>query len=109
MEANTVILSLSEYNSLRDFRENQKKNKTCLIVGYDPQLWCGYTPRYTYITSDMAVEQIAKKNTELLDEVVKLKNKIYELENPQRKEPTLEDIKKMSIWKFMKWRKTISK
>lgn len=110
METNTVILSLFEYNALRDFRENLENGKTYIINGYqNTNSWCGYTPTSTYVTSDVAVEQIAAKNDELFSEVGRLKAEIYELKHPTKKETNIEDIKKMSVIKFIKWKKSLKK
>ncbi len=77
MEKNTVLLSLRDYNGLREFREEIEKGNTFCDWGF------------RYISTDEAVKEITECNQALkkqLDESL---------------------IKKMSIWQFIKWRKTI--
>lgn len=94
MEKNTVLLSLEDYNGLRDF---EKKISEGYIEVYGN---CGLRTYYT--TKDKAIKEIAAHNKDL-------KDKIKELENPTQKIESsiivLRRVKKMSIWEFMKWRR----
>ena len=68
MEANTVILSLSEYNALRDFRTNLEKDYTYSVSNYSNILTPYNGVAYqgvTYISKDEAVKKIALINEEL--------------------------------------------
>ena len=94
MEKNTVLLSVEDYNELRDF---QKKTSEGYIEVYGN---CGLRTYYT--TKDEAIKEIAAHNKDLKDE-------LYELQNPPPKvEPSiikLRRVKKMSIWQFIKWKR----
>ena len=93
MEKNTVLLSVEDYNELRDF---QKKTSEGYIEVYGN---CGLRTYYT--TKDEAFKEITAHNKELQD-------KIYELNDEIAGKPkgkTLKDVKGMSIWQFIKWRK----
>lgn len=106
MEANTVILSLPEYNTLRDFKENIEKGNTYRTIEYSTSPYasqlCVTIP--LFVTTDEAVKEIAKQNDSLSKELAKLSAENYELRHPKTKELTLKDVKNMSIWEFRKWR-----
>lgn len=104
MESNTVILNLQEYNALRDFRENLEKNNTHRILSYY-ETWCGRTDVTVYISSDKAVKDIAEQNHSLEKHINNLVAKIYELEHPTDPIITIEDVKRMSVWKFLRWKR----
>lgn len=92
MEKNTVTISLEDYNHLRDFESEVRKGCTFLRWrgGYYGQ----------YLTKDEAVISIMRECELLQIEIEKLKT--------TEKKPDLQisDIKKMSIWQFLKWRNT---
>ena len=90
MEANTVILSIEDYNYLRDFEKEIKANHAIRI------LW-NYQSHDEIYTMDDAVIKIAKANE-------KLKYEIHKLKHPETKQPTIEEIKAMSWRKFRKWK-----
>jgi hypothetical protein len=107
MEANTVILSLSEYNILRDFMTNLEKENTYRVSDYKVVLGGSYSQAPTFVSTDKAVKEIA-------DICNKLEKKLDELytENSELKQGILKDrdyeidrAKKMSVWEFIKWRK----
>jgi len=106
MEANTVILSLPEYNALRDFKENIEKGNTYRTIDYSthPHISQAYIAIPIFITTDEAVKEIANQNSNLSAELAKVSSENYALKNPKTKELTLKDVKKMSIWEFRKWR-----
>ena len=107
MSKGKVKLDLDEYNSLRDFKEkmDKKHGKTVFID------W--HTQRY--ISTDEAVKEIAATNEKLqedikkwqsiCDEQAKYKFELDELKASLPKQKTLGEVKKLSIWEFMKWRK----
>jgi len=102
MEVNTVILSLFEYNTLRDFKENLEKNNTYHVLGYY-DTWCGQTNTTTFVSTDEAVKMIAEKNETLSKKIADLTQEIYDLKHPKEKEPTTTELKKYSFWKLYKW------
>jgi hypothetical protein len=119
MDGNSVTLNLNDYNELRDFRTKMEKKHTLKI--YSNGGWSSTN----YISTEDAVKEIAAANVELkknYDENSKRFNEIYEenkkLESENlglkamlpdsmkpKAEVTLNDLKRMSIWEFMKWRK----
>lgn len=102
MEANTVILNLGDYNSLRDFRDEMEKGHTYYVIEYTG--YCEYTNTYRFVSTDEAVRIISEFNEKLQKRISDLQIEIYDLKNP-KKEITIEQIKKMSLWQFLKWRR----
>ena len=111
MEKNTVLLSLERYNELRDFETNIKKNNTLIL-----ESWRGYDLRKFVSTDSLlkaAVEEANKFHKEFEKLEMELKLTKQELEKARKlipktedkKEITIEDIKKMSYWEFKKWKK----
>lgn len=92
MEKNTIILSVEDYNEMRDFNENVKANNAVSVFWN----WNKYQTRM--YTQNEAVIEIAKANESL-------KEKIEELKNPDKKQPSIDEIKAMSWRKFRKWKK----
>ena len=97
METNTVLLSLKDYNELRDF---EKKISEGYIEVYGN---CGLRIHYT--TKDGAIKEIATYNKDLKDRAEELEGKISRLKYPKMFNPTNDDVKKMSIWQFIKWKR----
>jgi len=99
MEKDTVILSLKDYNNLRDF-ETAIKNKDAVQIVVETG-YSNYHADYSYIlyTESTAIKKVADINQQLIEE-------IKELKFPKIPKPKLYDISKMSIWKFIKLRRT---
>jgi hypothetical protein len=94
MEKNVVILDLNEYNELRYLKKTIEENKTIYIENNG----CFFSK--TLITTDKALEVVLETNKALnkkIDELKKLNNS---------NEKIINDIKKLSFWKFRKWRKS---
>ena len=113
MEKNTVLLSLERYNELRDFETNIKKNNTLILDSWSLK---GYELRKFVSTDSLlkaAVEEANKFHKEFEKLEIELKIAKQELETvsklipktKDKKEITIEDIKKMSYWEFKKWKK----
>lgn len=91
MEANTVLLQTEEYNRLRDFYKGIQEDKFV-------QIYSDHHYRYTvYYRTEKEVLKSLK------DENKVLKKQLNQLKNPNEK--NLEQIKNMSLWEFIKWRK----
>lgn len=102
MEKNTVCLALSEYTRLKEFEEKLSKGNTLVARNIiDP--W-GTQWNTSYITSDAAVKEIIGINADLIGKMNKLRIENNALKYPGLRETTLEDVKKMSIREFLKWR-----
>lgn len=101
MEVNTAILSLAEYNQLRDFKKTIEEGNTVQFYGNSWGL--------TFISTDEALKKAEQGNKELKDQIRFLEQANYELRNPKKVEPspafTLADVKKMSVWQFLKWKR----
>lgn len=111
MEKNTVLLSLENYNSLRDFEINIKKNNTIIL-----ESWKGIELKKIISTDSVVkamVEEANKFHKEFEELEMELKLTKQELEKAcklipkteDKKEITIEDIKKMSYWEFKRWKK----
>ena len=104
MEKNTVLLSLEDYNKLRDFESKIKQNKIC--VKWNNRGF-GST---AYYTKDEVIKEISDNHERIVKENKKL---IIENEKLQEKEftgkpiTTIEDVKQMSSREFRKWKKSI--
>ena len=111
MEKNTVLLSLERYNELRDFETNIKKDNTLVL-----ESWREYDIKKFVSTNSLlkaAVEEANKFHKEFEKLEMELKLTKQELEKAcklipkteDKKEITIEDIKKMSYWEFKRWKK----
>ena len=106
METNTVVLTLSDYNELREFKEKMEKGNTYMVpqphtnsswlTNYSP------LPSVKYITTDMAVRELLDRNDKLSFINDELNNEVNRLLNSR---PNIGRLKSMSIWEFIKWRK----
>ena len=104
MKTNTVILSIDDYNRLRDFRENIKNEKVILVTcsDYNDE----YDDDYVFITKDKALKMAEEANISLLEEINELKEEVNKLKNTETpKEYIIDELKSMSIWQFSKWKK----
>jgi CRISPR/Cas system-associated protein Cas10 (large subunit of type III CRISPR-Cas system) len=108
----TVKLTLFEYNNLRDFKENIEKNNTVFIN--DTATYTEYIvgggrineskKNLRYISTDDAVKEIAEINAEILKTNAEILKKYDNLINNKEEELTIDKIKKLSIWQFLKWK-----
>ena len=94
----TVKLSLEEYNKLRDYK-SAIENNDCIIIrnGLNNQI-------YRIISTDDAVKLIANDNKSLSEKYDSLKLKLYKCENHIKSDPTISEVRRMSIWQFFKWK-----
>ena len=98
MDKNTIVLDLEEYNKLRDFKEAIEKGNSFFV-------YSGNYNGYKVVTTDEAVKQLIKINNDNNEQKNKLVQQLYNCQHPESKVFTIEDVKTMSIWKFLKWRK----
>ena len=97
-----VTISLNEYWDLKEFEKEIKANKTFRLFHHG---YAGEIYYHDYITTDETIKDIINANKGLSDVVGKLNTEIYNLKNPEKKEVTIKDVKKFTIWQFLKWRK----
>ena len=93
MEVNTVCINTEEYLDLIKFKEHIESGSTFIVRSH------GLLYVEKYITTDEAIKSISLMNQSLV-------KRIEELE--QMKEPKYVsnfDLKRMSIWQLIKWRK----
>jgi len=102
METNTVVLNLSDYNELREFKEKMEEGYTYKLI------WTanhGIFQPAMYITTDLALKELLERN----DKITAINSELYkeciDLKN-NRPNINIGELKKMSIWEFIKWRKT---
>jgi aromatic ring-opening dioxygenase LigB subunit len=117
MERDTVLLSINQYNALRDFKKKIEDGNTFTVItsripGYghgidiDSRVTTFYTKDDVIQTYAETNADLARVNEELVAENEKLRYKIKEFGITESKEITINDIKKMSYWEFRKWRKS---
>lgn len=107
MKKDTVLLSLEAYNELRDFKkeveESRKESKFAVIEERRDGILCGgYTRKY--YTENEAVLDFESKNKDFESKNKELESKIEKAGIKEPVEISINDLKKMSYWKFRKWR-----
>ena len=109
METNTVVLSLDVYNELREFKEKMESSGNVYRLAQPYQsYWGNYAapPPLTYITVDEALIEVLERNKTIAEINNKLANENIQLKSRHNDNS---DAKNMSIWEFIKWRKTKQK
>jgi hypothetical protein len=102
MQANTVTLTLSDYHALRIFKEEMEKNNVARLYGG------GWGNSYIFISKEQAVKEAEETNEILRKELEHQKQENYKLQNPpkpEKKELTITEIKRMTVWEFLKWKR----
>ena len=108
MEKDTVILSLKDYNELKEFKE---KTLEGYIIRYSNESFKGWsTTTAIYYPKCKVFEDLLKENKDLEEKNLALHQNIkshYKEEDTLRKlhKDIIKDIKKMSYWEFRKWKK----
>jgi hypothetical protein len=110
MENNIINLSLKDYLELRDFKKSILEKNCMKAYNVTDNNYISLFP-LTYISIEKAMEEITKANNDLQkllsernDELRILKLGIdVEIEN--RIKEKIKEIKKFSIFKFIRWRK----
>ena len=102
MDKNTVLLSVEDYNELRDFK---KKITDGNVLTEYCSFGIGGSSRTSYYTNDEVAKELHTKNERLKKDIRDLEKKIEDLEKPKPKETTIDEIKKMSVWQFLKWKR----
>lgn len=93
MKQNTIILNVDDYNEMRDFNKNIKKNNLVRVSWG----WADAIVSEIY-TKDEAVIKLTETNIKLAEEINKLKY-------PVQQELSINKIKQMSWWEFRKWKR----
>jgi len=91
MEKDTVLLNVEKYNELRDFKKGIEDGYTYRV---DYGMW-GSSFRV------IGTNEALKEMSQILEAQQK---EIEELKNPDKKQPSIDEIKAMSWWKFRKWK-----
>ncbi len=89
METNTVLLPVEEYNRLRDFYNGIEDGKFVSVR------WWPNGSVYYVSEKDVLIN--------LKDQIEKLEKELKSFTDPDEK--SIDDVKGMSIWQFIKWRK----
>jgi DNA-binding transcriptional regulator/RsmH inhibitor MraZ len=114
---NKVELQLPDYLDLYEFKKNIEEKGLVMTKVFNSH----YYSQTTFVSLDNAWEQIksineaaVKTNNELQNEVLRLKLENDRLSlsldqklkaSPEKNILTINDVKKFSIWQFIKWRK----
>jgi len=115
MEKNTVVLSLEEYNSLRDFKTNFEDGKVIIYNEYG---------HVFYLSKNEFTKNILDYNNSLNNKCDSLNNEItilkrdksyFKIEREKHEKSLwlskenfsleIDKIKKMNIFQFLKWRR----
>ena len=103
MKANTVVLTINEYNELRDFKKRIEDGKICGIKygGF------GLSSGEYFYTENKAIAKFEDKNNELEIKIKDLESTVKRLEIMDKINPReIDKLKKMSYWEFRKWKKS---
>lgn len=106
MVENTVVLNIREYNRLRDFYKNIEEGRVFITS----TSYCEFTGQYStekYLTNEKVAIELTEKNEELINQTVDLRHTIANLKDRKGitiNETTIDDVKEMSLWQFLKWR-----
>jgi SepF-like predicted cell division protein (DUF552 family) len=105
-EKNTVVLSLDEYNHLRDFEKAIEEGNTVEIysnfyinVNHCGERQSGYSTKLRLYSTDEVVKKIAEENAVLVSKLAELEEK------NEPKEKAISEIKRMSVSEFRRWRR----
>ena len=88
MIENTVLLSVEKYNELRDFYNGINEGKFVFVDSYYSRI---------YYSEEKEVLETLKNM------IGKLEKELKTFKKPNQK--TIDDVKKMSLLQFLKWRK----
>ena len=78
MEKNVVVLSVEEYNELRDFKKNITEGKN-LVIRNEFSLRGGISTETSFFTSEESMAAMASENKELSKINDDLRKKVYVL------------------------------
>lgn len=97
MEKDTVLLSLKKYMGLVNFKKQIiAENSYCIYEYYS----YGRNEINTFYTKDETIRKFSNHIKELYKKIDTLKKELY----PDKKKTTIQDLKKMSVWQFLKWK-----
>ncbi len=112
-QVNTVNISLDEYHELKRIKEGIEEGKSMVVTtdnSYWPHspAWFGSHPKIVLYTESEMVEECKKMNDALRDRLKDTKEYHDEIEKYllPTDGPTYLQLKRMSIWEFVKWRKS---
>ena len=97
MEKDTVLLSVNEYNRLRDFRIEIERGNTLLIHGSQ------FSYGEKFISTGEALKEISRLNESLKENYQRECKRLQDLVDG-KKTIEISNIKEMSIWQFIKWK-----
>jgi hypothetical protein len=112
MTNNTVTLDLEKYNKLRDFKKSIEAGEVCVII--NSNIFTKEMGEWKFYKADKLDKIIVEENKKLSialnyarNSNVKLLQQIANKDKPEPpKEPTIDEIKQMSYWEFLKWKKS---
>lgn len=107
MENNTVILDIEEYNKLRDFKKSIEAGEVCLIANIN--LFSQKMGEWKFYKAEKLDKIIVAENIKLSASLSAEKTRNAKLieQIQSNKTKTRDELKKMSIWEFRKWKKSL--
>lgn len=109
MEKNTTCISNEEFLDLANFRKEIEANNTIELVpgavsyGYGGAMII--QPKLVFYSKDKTLTRFQEINASLEKQIKSLVEDSKTLRNPQKPEITISDIKKMSVFEFLRWKK----
>jgi len=108
METNTVILSVQEYNELRDFKKAIEDGKNVLSLDIANSV---YKKQYFFLTPDETITSIREEANKLSETINNYEQIVADLrhdnvELQQQERIRNRQVAKMTCYEFRRWRKT---
>lgn len=102
MEKDTVILSVEDYNELRDFKKKIEE-------GYTYRISYPYSYDDKYLSTEDAVKEIYDEYLGACEQNEKLKKEIQKLKKDILNNNIVNNILNMNWWDFKKYKKKLRK
>lgn len=121
MEKDTVLLSVEKYNELRDFKKEAEESLKASKFAVIEERWGNFDYSNGYIRKyytegkivfdfEKRNKSLEERNKSLCNNNVELRRKIENIKakigKSVTKEISINDVKKMSYWQFLKWKKS---
>lgn len=102
MEPGTVVITVKEYDKLREFKKEIEKGKFLVLSEYG----LSSSIHTKFFTESEAIERFIKKREELQEEINRLEGIVYKRKRElDVLKETIKEIKGFNWWQFRKWKK----
>jgi hypothetical protein len=114
MKVDTVLLSLVRYHALQEAEKkaNEPNKHTVYVKRYYGYSTCYPTGNTTsdsetLFTNDAAVAELGNELKAALEKAGNLQNEVirYKMLYPEEQQITIDVVKKMSVFQFLKWKR----